>query len=217
MCTVIFDMDGLMFDTERVFVDAWDYAGEKMGIGKVGYMNLKTLGMNIAMSRMVWRKEFGEKYNEEELKKYTKEFLVKYYKDNKVPVKKGLYVLLDYLKASHYKLAVASSSPRWEVERHLKDAGVFEYFSVIVCGDMIAKSKPEPDIYLRACELLEEQPQSCYALEDSKNGLLSAYRAGCKPIMVPDLWEPDEEICKMITGKYEDLEQVKLYFETLEG
>lgn len=65
MRAVIFDMDGLMFDTERVFVEAWDYAGEKIGVGKAGYMTLKTLGMSIAMSREVWLEEFGEKYNEQ--------------------------------------------------------------------------------------------------------------------------------------------------------
>ena len=95
---VIFDMDGLMFDTERVFIEAWDYAGEKIGIGKAGYMVLKTLGMNITASYNVWNEEFGDSYNQEELRKYTKEFLQKYYSENKVPVKKGLYVLLDYLR-----------------------------------------------------------------------------------------------------------------------
>lgn len=136
---VIFDMDGLMFDTEKVFIRAWDYAGEKM--------------------------------------------------------------------------AVASSSPRWEVEKHLADAGIINLFSAIVCGDMVEKSKPAPDIYLKACEMLNEKPEECIALEDSKNGLLSAYRAGCKTIMVPDLWQPDEEILQIIEGKYSDLEQVKNAFE----
>lgn len=210
---VIFDMDGLMFDTERVFIDAWDYAGEKIGIGKAGYMVYKTLGMNIVASYNVWKEEFGDSYNQDELRKYTKEFLQKYYAENKVPVKKGLYNLLDFLKQKNCKMAVASSSPRWEVEKHLKDANIYEYFIGIVCGDMIQKSKPDPEIYLRACELLNVSPSECYALEDSKNGLLSAHRAGCKPIMVPDLWQPDDEILKVIVGKYSDLDEVKVAFE----
>lgn len=214
MKAVIFDMDGLMFDTERVFIEAWDYAGEKMGIGRVGYhMVIKTLGMNSILTKKVWKKEMGGQYNEAALHKYTKEFLANYYKENKVPVKKGLYSLLDYLKEKNYKLAVASSSPKWKVDRHLKDADVFDDFQAVICGDMIKKSKPEPEIYLKACELLEEQPKNCYALEDSKNGLLSAYRAGCRPIMVPDLWQPDEEVKKVIVGQFEDLEKVKEYFK----
>lgn len=210
---IIFDMDGLMFDTERVFIKAWDYAGEKIGIGKAGFMVYKTLGMNIADSYNVWKEEFGDRYHQEELRKYTKEFLKKYYDENTVPVKPGLYCLLGFLKSKQCKMAVATSSPRWEVENHLKDAGVEDYFLGIVCGDMIEHSKPAPDIYLRACEMIGAEPKECYALEDSKNGLISAYRAGCKPIMVPDLWQPDEEIMRVIVAKYDDLEQVKVAFE----
>mgnify|MGYP004645463121 FL=1 len=211
---IIFDMDGLMFDTERVFIMAWDYAGEKIGIGKAGYMVYKTLGMNIASSYKVWKEEFGDGYNQEELRKYTKEFLTNYYSENKVPVKKGLYNLLDFLQKNDCKMAVASSSPRWEVEKHLKDAGIYEYFKGIICGDMVENSKPDPEIYLKACALLEANPSECYALEDSKNGLLAAHRAGCRPIMVPDLWQPDEDILKIIDGKYEDLDEVKVAFES---
>ena len=133
-----------------------------------------------------------------------------------MPVKKGLYNLLNYLKENSCKMAVASSSPRWEVEKHLKDANIYEYFIWIVCGDMVQNSKPDPEIYLKACELLKANQSECYALEDSKNGLLSAYRAGCKPIMVPDLWQPDDEILNVIVGKYEDLDEVKAAFENID-
>lgn len=169
---VIFDMDGLMFDTEKVFIKAWDYAGEKIGIGKAGYMVYKTLGMSIVASYEIWKEEFGDRYNQEELRKYTKEFLKNYYENNKVPVKQGLYVLLEYLKNENAIMAVASSSPRWEVEKHLTDAGVINYFSVIVCGDMVEKSKPAPDIYLKACELLNANPKECIALEDLKKRIV---------------------------------------------
>lgn len=214
MRAVIFDMDGLMFDTERVFIEAWDYAGEKIGVGKAGYMTLRTLGMNAAMSRELWIEEFGEKYNEQELRRHTKEFLTKYYAENPVPVKKGLYILLNYLKENGFRLAVASSSPRWEVESHLKDAAVSDYFQAVICGDMVTRSKPDPEIYLKACELLGEKPQDCFALEDSRNGILSAHRAGCRTLMVPDLWQPDGEILSVIAGKYDDLEQVKEALES---
>lgn len=209
----IFDMDGLMFDTERVFIKAWDYAGEKIGIGKAGYMVYKTLGMNIVSAYNIWKDEFGSAYNQEDLRKHTKDYLQKYYNENKLPVKHGLYVLLEYLQKINCKMVVASSSPRSEVERHLKNTGVSDYFIDIICGDMVEKSKPSPEIYLKACEKLKAPPEDCFALEDSKNGILSAYSAGCKPIMIPDLWQPDEETSKIITAKYDNLEQVKCALE----
>jgi len=213
MKAVVFDMDGLMFDTERVAILAWDYAGEKMGIGKTGYMVYKTLGMNVEASTQIWIKEFGEKYSTEELWKYTKAFYHDFYENNKVPVKKGLYVLLDYLKNNGYRLAVASSTSKRGVERNLKDAGVLEYFDALVCGDMVEKSKPEPEIYLKACAAIGVEPNEAVALEDSRNGLLSAHRAGMKVIMVPDLWKADEEVKSFLWTMCEDLEEVKEFLE----
>ena len=175
---IIFDMDGLMFDTEKVFIMAWDYAGEKIGIGKAGYMVYKTLGMNIVSSYNVWKEEFGDRYNQEELRKYTKEFLQKYYSENTVPVKKGLYNLLNYLKENSCKMAVASSSPRWEVEKHLKDANIYEYFIGIVCGDMVQNSKPDPEIYIYTMKKMGVEPKDCYVVEDSTFGLQAAESAG---------------------------------------
>lgn len=208
MNAVIFDMDGLMFDTERVCIKAWDYAGEKMGVGKAGYMVLRTLGLNAALAWEAWKAEFGDGYDVKDLRRYTKEFQEKYYQENELPVKKGLYCLLDYLRDCGCKLAVASSSRRTRVEGHLRDARVSGYFQAVVGGDMVRRSKPNPEIYLRACGMLDESPPNCYALEDSKNGLVAAHRAGCVPIMVPDLWEPDEETLGILAGKFDDLEQV---------
>lgn len=210
-------MDGLMFDTERVFIEAFDYAGEKCGVGKAGFMNQKTLGMSIRESRPLWVQEFGGAYNENEFRRYTKEFLQNYYGRNRVPIKKGLINLLDFLNSLGCKTAVASSSPHWEIVSHLKDAGIGIYnsFQVIVGGDMVSRTKPDPELYLTACEKLGEAPENCIALEDSKNGLFSAYKAGCKPVMVPDLWQPDPETERILYQKFADLDEVKAFLETV--
>lgn len=208
MKAVIFDMDGTMFDTEKLFVAAWDYAGEKMGIGKAGYMAMKTLGMNLEAAREIWQSEFQEKFDPQILQEHTYDFFMDYYSKNEVPIKKGLYNLLEYLWQNNYKMAVASSSPKNVVEEYLKRTDTKKFFSVVVGGDMIKKSKPEPDIYLLACKLIGEVPQNCFAIEDSKSGLLSAYRAGCKVIMVPDLWQCDIETQKILSAKLNDLDQV---------
>lgn len=91
---------------------------------------------------------------------------------------------------------------------HLNDTKIKDYFDVIVCGDQVERSKPEPDIYIKAAELLGLPPKACYAVEDSKNGLLSAHRAGCQVIMVPDLWQGDDETDSFILAKCSDLNEV---------
>ena len=127
MKAFIFDMDGLMFDTERVFVAAWDYAGEQMGLGKTGYMVMKTLGSNTEECNRIWREEFGADLNIEALWNHTRTFVEDYYSRYTVSAKKGLYDLLTYLKRKGYKLAVASSTKREKVERHLVSANVRQF------------------------------------------------------------------------------------------
>lgn len=209
MKAFIFDMDGLMFDTERVFVSAWDYAGEKMGLGKAGYMVMKTLGMNTESCNQAWRDEFGADVNIAALWDYSREYIEGYYSKYAVTAKPGLYDLLTYLKREGYRLAVASSTKRAKVEQHLTNANVRGYFDVVIAGDMVERSKPEPDIYLRAAAELGVKPEDCCALEDSRNGLLSAHAAGMQAIMVPDLWQPDETVKAFIVGPFESLLDVR--------
>lgn len=133
-----------MFDTERVFLQAWDYAGEQMGIGRAGYMIYKTLGMNASVAAPIWAAEFGERYRPEELRRHTKAFLEQYYAEHPVPVKPGLYALLDYLWDRGCKMAVASSSPRWEVENHLQSAGVPAILWGLCAGIWWSTPSPPP-------------------------------------------------------------------------
>lgn len=205
---VIFDMDGLMFDTERVFWMARDYAGEKTGIGKAGYMTARTLGLSTALSRPLYEKEFGGRYDEKKFRPYFLDFIKRYYAEHGLPVKKGLYELLRFLRENGYKMCVASTSKEAEVRHHLNDANVNDYFPKIVSGDMVLHSKPDPEIYRKACDMLEEKPGDCLALEDSPNGILSAYRAGCKPAMIPDLRRPDEETAKILFACFDSLADV---------
>ena len=208
MRAVIFDMDGLMFDTERVFVKAWDYAGEKLGLGPTGHMVFKTMGMNTEGCQRVWRENYPN-IDMDALWRYTREFVDNYYTQNKIAPKPGLYELLSYLKDKGYRLAVASSTMREKVEKHLLEADVRQYFDVVIGGDMVERSKPEPDIYLRAASELGVSPDECYALEDSRNGLHSAHNAGCHVIHVPDLWQPDDEVKQFILGPFLDLLAVR--------
>ncbi len=208
MKAVIFDMDGVLFDTESLCMKAWDYAGEKLGIGPAGYMVLKTLGVNAQTAIGILKKEFGEDFNAEKFKKIGRDFSYDYFEKYGMPMKKGVTDILDYLKSKKYKIALASSTSTNSVMHHLNDTKIKDYFDVIVCGDQVEQSKPEPDIYIKAAELLGLPPKACYAVEDSKNGLLSAHRAGCQVIMVPDLWQGDDETDNFILAKCSDLNEV---------
>ena len=144
MNAVIFDMDGLMFDTERLCMRAWDYAGEKMGLGKAGHMVMKTLGMTHQKAMEIWHGEFGDGFDEAALDRYTKEFITDFYANNKVPVKPGLYSLLKYLKNAGFKTAVASSTSREGVLRNLRSAEIEEFFDVIISALPLAKASRMP-------------------------------------------------------------------------
>lgn len=205
---VVFDMDGLMFDTERLTIQAWDYAGEKLGFGKMGHMVYKTLGMNVENARKIFIKEYGNKIIEEDLAEYSRKFFDNYFNKYGIPLKSGLIELLNYLKENKYKIAVATSSNKETALKHFKRANITEYFDAIVCGDMIKNSKPAPDIYLKASELLGCMPSECLALEDSPNGICSAFSAGLIPVMIPDLIEPTKEIIKLLHSKLMNLNEV---------
>lgn len=209
MKAVIFDMDGLMFDTERLYLKANVRAAKELGIGSVEFMTYRTLGLTSDKVREEWQREFKEKGLE--LLKCRDIYIREYYEQNHVPVKDGLKELLRYLKGEGFKTAVASSTGESKVRYLLRDAEVERFFDVIVCGDMVKRSKPDPQIYRCAVEMLEVRAGECFALEDSRNGICSAYTAGCRVIMVPDLWQPDDRAKKMAEKICENLNEVKEY------
>ncbi len=208
MKAVVFDMDGVLFDTESVCMKAWDYAGEVMGVGKAGYMVLKTLGMNADKAVEIIKTEFGAGFDAVKFKQIGKNYSYDYFNTYGVPEKPGLYEILDYLKNKGYKIALASSTSSQSVHHHLKEKDIEKYFDAVICGDMVEKSKPEPDIYLKACAQLNENPDNCIAIEDSKNGILSAHRAGLQVIMVPDLWQGEAETDSFLLAKCKSLIEI---------
>ena len=124
-------------------------------------------------------------------------------------MKTGVREILNFLQEAGYKIGLASSTKYESVIHHLETTGIREYFSVIVTGNMVEHSKPQPDIYLLACEKLGVKPDEAYAIEDSPNGIRAAHRAGMKPIMVPDMIKPDEEMKELSYQIFENLIEVK--------
>ena len=121
--------------------------------------------------------------------------------------------MLTYLKQNQKKIALASSTRSQVVIAELRDAKIFHFFDQVICGDMVEKSKPEPDIFLKACEKLLVEPGKAYAIEDSYNGIRAAYRAGLRAIMVPDMAEPTDEMEKCTEVILPSLLEVKAYLD----
>lgn len=211
--SIVFDMDGVLFDTEKVCGEAWKSVGRKLNIKNIEYLISSCRGINEEDTKKFIEKNYEGKVSGDECMMLFKESCKDIVQKSGVPVKTGVYELLEYLKENNYNIALATSTNRETVIGYLKEVKIFKYFNAIITGDMIEKGKPEPDIYLRACKEIEKNPEDCIAIEDSFNGIKSAYRAGMKVIMVPDLLQPTEEIKKLLFKKFNSLFDVKKFLE----
>lgn len=208
---IIFDMDGVIFDSERAIMECWLEIGKKYNIKDLDKVYLLCTGVTLEKTKDIILNHYGndfpyEKYNEEG----TKLFFEKY-KDFKLPLKTGVFELMEFLKSNNKKIALASSSPNYLVKKELEAQGLINYFDKIITGDMVLKSKPEPDIYLKAIEELKIDPNKLFVIEDSFNGIRSATSANLKAIMVPDLKLPDDEMKSKATVILSDLLEVIKY------
>ncbi|MDD6069956.1 MAG: HAD family phosphatase [Clostridiales bacterium] len=191
---VVFDMDGVIFDSEKLVVLCWQEIADKYNIIGIEEQCRLCLGLNREAARQKMLEHYGMDFPYDTYKKEMSDLYHRRYSGGRLPMKPGVVELLTFLKEKGKKIALASSTRREVVLAELRDAGILDYFDKVICGDMVKRSKPEPDIFLKACEELEVEVQDAYAIEDSYNGIRAAYRAGMMPIMVPDLAEPTEEM-----------------------
>ncbi len=197
---VVFDMDGVIFDSEVCVIESWKVVAERYGIENVESILPHCLGRNYSTTKQIFLDYYGEDFPYDEYKQECSKVYHDNYDGGRLPMKPGIRELLQFLKEQKYKVGLASSTRKSTIVLQLEDANLIQYFDDLVSGDMLTKSKPEPDIYLMACERLGINPKEGIAIEDSFNGIRSAYRAGMFPIMVPDLMQPDEEM-KEISGE----------------
>lgn len=209
---VIFDMDGTMIDTEKIKEDGWKYAGNCQNIIIDNEILSEMRGTNKEYCKEFINKRF-KKINFDKLYHDRNGFIERYINTNGIKMKKGLIETLQFLKSNHYKIAIASSSEKETIQRYLTKINILDFFDVIVAGDMVKKGKPNPEIYLKAIELLNVPKEQCIGIEDSNSGIVSVYRAGLKPVMIPDLEEPTEEVKNMLYEKLDSLVEVIKIFK----
>ena len=205
---VVFDMDGVIFDSEKRVVECWKVIADKYGVPNIEAACRECFGCNQAVAKERFLKRYGEDFPYAEYKKEMSDLFHERYDNGNLPMLPGVVEILTFLKENNKKIALASSTRRVSVESGLTWAGIIEYFDAIICGDMVERSKPEPDIFLKACHELGVEPRRAFAIEDSYNGIRAAHRGGLMPIMVPDMMEPNEEMEGLSVTIKESLLQV---------
>jgi DNA helicase-2/ATP-dependent DNA helicase PcrA len=203
--TYIFDMDGTLIDTEKLYRKFWP-----MALAEFGYtmtdeqvLSMRSLGRPFAPVKL--KEMFGPELDYPAVRECRKRLMEEYIDAHGIELKPGCIELLTNLKEHGLRAAIATATDLPRTEKYLEMLGLRDYFTEIVCATMVKEGKPSPDIYQYACEQLGRKPEECIAVEDSPNGVLSAYRAGCKVVMVPDQTQPDEELMKLLYRKCDSL------------
>lgn len=210
---VIFDMDGTMFDTERISSEVWKKAGEILHLDIDDAFIQTFIGRNPVAVRQTFLDKYGTDFNYDEIRALHATETRKILDQEGIPLKEGLIWLLEYLKREKIPAAVATSTERAVAEYNIKKAGVYDYFSAFMYGDMIEIGKPNPDVFLKAAKLLGQNPEECLVLEDSVAGVLAGKAAGCAVIYIPDIVIVPEEVKEGIAAEKENLSQVVDWIE----
>lgn len=203
----IFDMDGTMFDTERLRFQTLQQASrELIGVEFSESYLMQCLGLSARSAEQLAKERYGQDVPYAEIRQRADVLELEHVRHHGVPIKKGLLQVLERLRKAGLKMAVATSSRRAIAEEYLINANVYKFFDVLVCGDEIKQGKPHPEIFISAAEKINLSPAQCLMFEDSENGLRSAYDAGGMTVLFKDIKIPNESM----------LAQAQYYYETVE-
>lgn len=210
---IIFDMDGLMYDTEPLGLECLIKAAKKYGYVIDEEFGLSSIGMNANDYRKMVKEKFGNNYPYEQISQESRKTRMSYLKEHGITIKPGLKELIDYLKVRGIKIALASSSSRETINEYNQLAGLTRVFDYIIAGDMVEHSKPDPEIFLKVLEHFNVTNDEAIVLEDSKNGIMASYRANIAVICIPDLVKHGPEISKLTYATLQNLHEVKALIE----
>jgi len=202
---VVFDMDGVIFDTEKIYQNCWLMKMSDYNITGVEDILPIMMGASASDMEKLFKSVYGDDFPFWEYRADVKRKIAEIISCDGLKMKKGVLEIFEFLKENNYPVALATSTSRESVESHLKNTGIKKYFDFIVTGDEVENSKPDPEIYLKACKGIGVLPQNAIAVEDSFNGIRSAYNAKMLPVMIPDTVMPDEEISKLLFRKFDSL------------
>ncbi|MBE5922450.1 MAG: HAD family phosphatase [Lachnospiraceae bacterium] len=208
----IFDMDGLIFDTERIFFELLQKRMAERGYTLTRVQYCRTLG--IAGNRLIhtMQEMFGEDYPFHEISNLTSQDMHALCHAGALPVKSGIRELLAFLASHDIPCCVASSTRTATVKKYLESAGLLSYFSYVIGGDMVSESKPNPEIFLSCCVHFDFAPADCLVLEDSENGILAAANGKIPVIGIPDMKYPEDQYRNLTLFLAKDAKEVLRYF-----
>jgi HAD superfamily hydrolase (TIGR01509 family) len=191
---LIFDMDGLLFDSERLALSTWAEAGQSLGLDLSMETVKGTVGLDHVLTRAYYDKLFDGQFPHEQVEERHRELFRAHIHSNGVPMKPGVKEILAEAKRLGLKVALGTSSRAVYAHAMLWLSGIVDDFHALATRDLVAAGKPAPDIFLKAASLLECEPAECLVFEDSHAGIRAARAAGMRVIAVPDLLEPTEEL-----------------------
>lgn len=205
---VLFDMDGLVLDSEALYTRFWREAVHFYGYPMTPEQSLGMRSLGKALGQPYLESLFGPGVEYTVLREKRIELMDAYVAEHGIEPKPGIRELMDFLNENNIPAAITSSSPMEYIRLHLKDAGLLERFQALCSGHEVPNGKPAPDIYLLGAKTLGLDPRNCLALEDSPTGIRAAYAAGCLPVMVPDLDQPGEETQAFLFAKADSLADI---------
>lgn len=205
---ILFDMDGVVLDTERLYARFWMEAAHALGYPMTYDQALGMRSLNAAAGQAKLESYFGPGVSRKTMREKRVELMDAYVAAFGVDAKPGIQTLLDHLRRQGIRTAIATSSPLARARQYLDGLGLTEKFDCICSGHDVAHGKPEPDIYLHAAHCLGLPPENCLAIEDSPAGILSAHRAGCMPVLVPDLDGSDKAMRKLLYAEADSLPNI---------
>jgi len=210
---VLFDMDGVIFDSERAQMAIWLGLAAQEGLSDMEAVYHRCIGVTMEATGKILREAYGESFPWQDFRRRTTEGYLSRYAGGRLPVKPGARELLASLRAKGVPLALASSTQGELVRQWLSEAGLLTCFDLLVTGDMVSRSKPDPEIFLKACALLHVKPEDAWVIEDSYNGVRAAFAGGMHALMVPDMLPPDAEMEQKAEQIFPSLWEVGAYLE----